>query len=102
MNVPCRNFRMSKPDRLIWRDWGEQSVVFDVLSGETHLFDVVTAAAIQFFEEGVTVDAQKLAEKMADRLELEVDAELESFLCRAIDGAIAVGLVEVVGEVESR
>ena len=39
---------------------------------------------------------------MADRLELEVDAELESFLCRAIDGAIAVGLVEVVGEVESR
>ena len=41
-------FVCPKPDRLIWRDWGEQSVVFDVLSGETHLFDVVTAAAIQF------------------------------------------------------
>jgi PqqD family protein of HPr-rel-A system len=93
---------MPKPGRLIWRNWGDESVVFDQLSGETHLFDVVTAEVVRFLEARGTVDTSVLCREIARQLEIESDTELEDFLNLVIDGTIAIGLVEEVADVASR
>ena len=81
--------------RLIWRDWGDESVVFDTRSGETHLLDVVGREALKVLEQQ-TLDRDQLCETLARRLKVGVDEDLGLYIDRLIARLDTLGLIRNV------
>jgi PqqD family protein of HPr-rel-A system len=76
-------WRVRNDTRLFWRNWHQESLIFDELSGDTHLFDYVSATGLKLLEqEWHTVES--LAAELADKLETPAT---ESF-CRYADQLI--------------
>ena len=49
---------------LVWRQWAQESVVYDDVSGRTHLLDDTTAGVLLLIQDGA-MDVQALASRMA-------------------------------------
>jgi PqqD family protein of HPr-rel-A system len=78
---------------LHWRRWDDEFVVFDLGSGETHLFDALTAAALMCFDSG-PLDLDGLTAQIAAELALPRDEGLSPALSELIEGLSRLGLVE--------
>lgn len=84
MTAPARAqalplWRGIRSHRLVWRDWGDESVVFDSESGLTHLLSPLAAAAMGFFEQHVgSID--DLTQALAGDLGVPADNELRDAL----------------------
>ena len=79
---------------MIWKDWGDESVVFDSRSGETHLLDLPTREALRCFELEAH-DHPGLSKALAARLEIDVDAELEHYVTQLITRLDSLGLIDL-------
>ena len=81
--------------KLYWHSWGDEFVVYDGGSGDTHLLDAVGANALQSLErEPATLS--ELTEKMAASWDLEVQGELSDYLARLLSNLHKLGLVNPV------
>ncbi|MFQ5783567.1 MAG: HPr-rel-A system PqqD family peptide chaperone [Alphaproteobacteria bacterium] len=70
-------WRLPEGVRLVWRAWDDEFVVFNTLSGQTHLLDGVSAAILDALERGpATVD--ELSRRLAERFDLAIDEALRS------------------------
>lgn len=70
--------------RLHWREWGDSSVVYDDISGETKQFSPLAAAAMACLEEQPHSTAS-LATALADILGCCADGELYQSVTDAIE-----------------
>jgi PqqD family protein of HPr-rel-A system len=59
---------MAAPDALCWEHWGEESVLFDRRSGQTHLL-TATAAECLLFLRDADLNLDQLVEKLGARLQ---------------------------------
>jgi PqqD family protein of HPr-rel-A system len=77
----------------LWRTWGEESLVFNPRSGDTHLLDFAAAAGLRCLEEQPR-DMDELLRALAARLEGEMDDQLAEYARRLVVHLQAAGLVE--------
>ncbi len=74
------------PERFLVRSWsGEEGVVYDTFSGDTHLLEPLALELLQRLQPGVARSAQALLDDLADIVE---DAGSESAL-GAIEQSLA-------------
>ncbi len=76
-----------------WRDWGAESVVFEVRSGDTLLFDPLSAAVMACIESGASGRDELVTMLRAD---LDVDAvpEFSQTLETILDRLFRLGWIE--------
>jgi len=87
-------WRLNPTIELHWRDWGAESVVLECRSGDTLLFDPLSAAAMAVIESGVA-DFAELAAQMADDLALLADdPALHETLQAVVERAFRLGWLE--------
>ena len=70
--------------RLHWREWGGDSVVYDELSGHTHQFSPLAAAVMAWLEEQPCSLAQ-LTDAIAGDLQRPPDADLRQAVADAVE-----------------
>ena len=88
--------KLSARNGLEWRTWGQESVVFNSESGQTHLLDVVSREGLSCLE-GAAVDVDTLCDRLAERLDLENDDELHLYVQRLVSHFDELGLVDTEG-----
>ncbi len=81
-------WRLPAGVRLLWKTWGEEVVVFNTSSGQTHLLDALSGALLEDIESTPMTVAQ-LSARLADRFDLAPDAALArraEAICSQFDG----------------
>jgi PqqD family protein of HPr-rel-A system len=84
---------LAEGSRLHWVFWDDEYVVFDEGSGDTHLLDFLTAEVLKVLEQS-RGDVPALVGRVAARLDLDPDADLERRIREAIERFREAGLVE--------
>lgn len=84
---------INEQNRLIWRDWGDESVVFDRRSGQTLLLDLVAREALKSIET-VPCNCVELCAILAAHLETEVDEELEKYIDQFFERLDKLGIID--------
>ena len=67
------------PSTLQWRSWGDDHVVYDDGSGDTHRLDAEAAAVLRRLTEGPASGSELVAE-LAAELEIEPNQDLMSHI----------------------
>ena len=80
---------------LHWQSWGDEFVVYNSGSGDTHLLDPVAAEALQSLERQ-PVDLSELGRSVAEALEINLDDKLSAYLERLVSDFHRLGLVEPI------
>ncbi len=88
-----RRWRVPRETRLLWRTWGEESVVFNARSGDTHLLDLLGREALAALEQQ-SLTCGELAHWLAGRLDVPQDAELEQYVRQLVGQLEELGLLE--------
>ncbi|WP_286138063.1 HPr-rel-A system PqqD family peptide chaperone [Polaromonas sp. C04] len=78
---------------LHWRCWGDEWVVFDVGSGQTHQMDTLTAATLLTLEASAG-DIDQLVSRIANELTVPDDRELSNAVQGVLERLAATGLIE--------
>jgi hypothetical protein len=89
-----RHWRLNPVIELHWRDWGAESVVIECRSGDTLLFDPLSAATMAAIESGTT-DFDELGRQMAGDLGLPADdPTLNDALRSVLERVFRLGWIE--------
>jgi PqqD family protein of HPr-rel-A system len=86
-------WELAENSRLHWVCWDDEYVAFDEGSGDTHLLDLVTAEVLKVLEQSPGA-LPALIERVAARLDVDPDADLERRIREAIETFREAGLVE--------
>ena len=89
------HWRLNPVIDLHWRDWDAESVVIETRSGDTLLFDPLSAGAMAAIEAGCT-DIQDLTRQMAEDLAMAPDAALDDALHEVLERLFRLGWIEPV------
>ena len=81
---------------LHWHRWNDEYVVYDELSGGTHLLDFLTACALLRIEDGIT-DTEALVLSICEHTSL-TDRSISEALPDIFEQLIAVALIETIPE----
>lgn len=88
-----QQWKVGRGRELVWRSWDDESVVFDSLSGDTHVLDAVTAQALAYLEKH-TAGVAQLASHVAAELGCQADETLNRHLEAALAQFVEMGLIE--------
>lgn len=88
-------WRLNRTAEWHWRDWGGDSVVIEVRSGQTLQFDPLSAAVMACIEAGAT-DMPSLGAALGEDLGAVADAELSGSLCLVVERLSRLGWIEPV------
>ena len=90
-------WRLAPLVALHWRRWGDEWVVFDVGSGQTHKIDTLTAMTLMVLESGPS-DPPAIESAIARELALddEAAADVASRLSELLAGLGRIGLAETI------
>jgi len=86
-------WELAEGSRLHWASWDDEYVVFDEGSGNTHLLDFLTAEVLKALEQSRGA-VPALIERVAARLDLDPDADLERRIREVVERFREAGLVE--------
>ena len=86
-------WELAEGSRLHWVSWDDEHVVFDEGSGNTHLLDFLTAEVLKVLEQSRGA-VPALVGRVAARLDLDPDADLERRIREAVERFREAGLVE--------
>jgi PqqD family protein of HPr-rel-A system len=92
MLAPSR-WRLSPGARLYWRIWGEECVIFNTESGDTHMLDSVAAYGLACFEEWPH-DVESLSLAFGAKFGMEPGPLLRDYIERLIAQLSSLGLIE--------
>lgn len=92
-----RQWRVRSDTRLAWCDWRDESLIFDELSGDTHLLDMVSAAGLRLlYKEWHTVES--LAISLAKALDEPLDETIHHYADRLIILLSEKGILETIAD----
>ena len=80
-------------DQLRWRCWDDEHVVFDPLSGDTHVLNEIAALALKRLDAGA-LDCSDLSERIAAELDLQADEAMFRHMERLLLKFEDLGLIE--------
>jgi PqqD family protein of HPr-rel-A system len=82
------------PDRLLVRSWsGEEGVVYDTLSGDTHLLEPLALELLRQLVTGVPRSARALLDELADLIEDTAPASALAAIEQSLESMRRAGLV---------
>ena len=87
-------WRLSPDAGLHWRAWGEECVLFNSGSGDTHMLDSVAAYGLACFEESPH-DLESLSLALGQKFDMEPGLLLRDYVERLITQLSSLGLIEV-------
>jgi PqqD family protein of HPr-rel-A system len=90
-----QRWRLNRRSSLHWRRLGDDWVVFDSGSGDTHQLDAVSAAALTSFETD-DFDLDGLTGLISAELDLPVGETLSHKLAALVEQLGALGLIEPI------
>jgi len=85
-------WRVIPGQSLRWRQWDDNAVLFNDLSGATHLLGPAALLLLAFLRDGPADDAA-LAEGLRSAFEVD-EAELDGELASLLDGLVRLDLIE--------
>ena len=88
-------FRARSSRELVWRLWGEEYVLFDTASGDTHLLDRLVYEGISALQ-SESLDPPGLARALAVRFQIDEDADLRVYATKLLCRLDELGLVDPV------
>jgi len=93
---PGSGIRAKASTPLVWRRWDDENIVYHPASGQTHLLDLVSGEGLACLQ-GSFLDFETLCQRLAQRLDIENDAELRRYLEMLLSRFEELGLVELDG-----
>lgn len=85
----------SSPSRLL-KCWGDEAVVYDIASGDTHYLKPLTLALYQTCLDHAGCTHTEIAAALAIRLELTSDSDFQDVVEDVVDSLLKIGLLESV------
>lgn len=79
--------------QLHWRQLDDEWLVFEVLSGQTHQIDKVTAAVLMCFEAGTALSFAELLVELAHEFRITADDAGALPIASVVDRLAALGLI---------
>lgn len=90
-----RFFRLHPIASFNWGSWGDEHVVFDESSGQTHLLDSMKAYILEVLSDGST-SSSNLVCLLEQALVVPADADLHDVVLRALEQLERAQLIEAV------
>lgn len=87
--------QLCRPSSLLWSSWGDEFVVFDEASGQTHLLDPIKAFVLDALMEG-PLEVLRLTPLLSDALVVPAEINLQVLIDAALEQLERSQLVEVV------
>lgn len=88
-----RTWRISTDQDLTWRQWDGDYVVYNPVSGDTHILDIVTGEILRGLATGPASE-EEIARRMAAFLEVEKDDALNEAALTMVEKLDELGLIE--------
>lgn len=95
MHLPNTRWRTIRDDAFLFRAWDDEVVVYDALSGDTHIIDATAARILQALQQAPS-DVPTLAQLLAMQLQCEPGEELNHDIESVLSDMAALSLVECV------
>ena len=93
--IQQKSWHVRRDTRLYWRDWPRESIVFDELSGDTHLLDMVAAIGLRHLSQEWHTD-ESLALSLAENLGEPMDETMQRYAKQLIDILAQKGILESI------
>lgn len=90
---PALRWRVRSSAQLHWQTWGEESVVFNSLTGDTHYLDLLASTGLRLLEKQAS-PINELVDHLAVQLEIDADASLQRYTQQLVENFAALGLIE--------
>ena len=87
-------YKLNPLIQLHWRLFDEDWLIFEVLSGQTHQIDKVTAAVLMSFEAGKVLSFSELIGVLAREFNIIVDNAGAAPIASVLDRLCALGLIQ--------
>ena len=87
------SWHVTSIDALTLHRWSARALVYNDLSGHTHLFDEMTTVAFDQLMAG-PLSEDALARRLAEVIDVPADARLEAWTHQAISYMESLGLIE--------
>ena len=88
-------WRIPADQKILWRHWEGDYVIFNSLSGETHILDIVSGKVLKRIMNGPST-TEDIRSEIGDFLEVRNDSELARAVDKILNGLEDTGLVEAV------
>ena len=88
-------WRIPADQEILWRHWEGDYVIFNSLSGETHILDIVSGKVLKRIMNGPST-TEDIRSEIGDFLEVRNDSELARAVDKILNGLEDTGLVEAV------
>jgi len=85
---------LSRGAKLYRRVWGEECVLFNSESGDTHMLDTVAAYGLACLEESPQ-DLESLSLALGEKFDMEPDPLLRNYVERLLAQLTSLGLIEI-------
>jgi PqqD family protein of HPr-rel-A system len=82
------------PSRLLLKRWGDEAVVYDTASGDTHYLKPLTLALYQIYRDHPGCASTDLAAKLAEHLDVTITPQLREQADDALASLRGIGLLE--------
>jgi len=79
----------------LWASWGEEYVIFDEASGQTHLLDPIKAFVLDALTDG-SLDVASLTPLLTDALVVPAEVNLQDLISAALEQLERAQLVEAI------
>jgi PqqD family protein of HPr-rel-A system len=86
--------RLWKTVKIYWKQWDDGTVVFNALSGSTHLLNPTAAIVLKALEEK-PANATDLAQYLASKIQVDSDQELIAHVENLLSNLDELGLIEM-------
>jgi len=80
---------------LIWKSWAEEYLIFNTVSGNTHLLTATAARALRLLENSPSTIGE-IAKKFATDADVDIDDELIDQVATLVANLDNLGLVEPI------
>ena len=94
---PKTHWRVCGHEKLLWREWDGDLVIYHPLSGDTQLLDVAVAEVLKQIDEGQATRDQARA-RLAHFLEVDNDSELDKAVSQILGRLDDLGIIEPAPE----
>lgn len=81
------------PSALLSEEWGDETVLFDARSGQTHLLNALATEALSFLQERAA-SLDELAQYLATLFEVPLEEPFAAEIRRLLEQCVQLGLIE--------
>lgn len=91
--TPTLKWRLTSESGLRWRHWADRSLVFNPVSGDTHMLDITARTGLASLEAGPK-SGEEMCQHMLAELGLDPGTDLRLYVARLLGHFRELGLVE--------